>query len=67
MATVQKCPVCGKRLTQAEYDKALGLWKDKQEHIRHLEAERRSLKKKELRFRREAERRDRNPRSEKRS
>ena len=27
-----KCPVCGKPLTEGEYDKALGLWKDKQEH-----------------------------------
>lgn len=38
-----KCPVCGKPLTQSEYDKALGLWKEKQEHIKHLEAEQRRL------------------------
>jgi hypothetical protein len=38
-----KCPVCGKPLTQEEYDKALGLWKDKQEHIKHLEAEQKKL------------------------
>lgn len=38
-----KCPVCGKPLTQDEYDKALGLWKDKQEHIKHLEAEQKKL------------------------
>lgn len=45
--TVEKkfrCPVCGKPLTEAEYDKALGLWKEKQAHIQHLEAERRKLK-----------------------
>lgn len=34
-----KCPVCGKTLTQKEYDRALGLWKEKQEHIKHLEVE----------------------------
>lgn len=39
-----KCPVCGKPLTQKEYDQALGLWKEKQEHIKHLEAEQRKLK-----------------------
>lgn len=56
-----KCPVCGKPLTQAEYDKALGLWKDKQEHIKHLEEEqkklkeeRRKLKTKELEYKRQA-------------
>ena len=44
MAKKMKCPVCGKPLTEAEYDKALGLWKDKQEHIKHLEDEQRKLK-----------------------
>ncbi len=39
-----KCPVCGKPLTEKEYDKALGLWKEKQEHIRHLEEEQKKLK-----------------------
>jgi hypothetical protein len=39
-----KCPVCNKPLTQTEYDKALGLWKDKQEHIQHLEEEQKRLK-----------------------
>jgi len=39
-----KCPVCGKPLTQNEYDKALGLWEEKQQHIHHLEAERRKLR-----------------------
>lgn len=39
-----KCPVCGKPLTESEYDKALGLWKDKQEHIKHLESEQKKLK-----------------------
>ncbi len=40
-----KCPVCGKPLTQAEYDRALGLWKHKQQHIKHLEAQREELEK----------------------
>jgi len=44
MANKLKCPVCGKPLTQNEYDKALGLWKDKQEHIKHLESEQKKLK-----------------------
>jgi hypothetical protein len=39
-----KCPVCGKPLTQIEYDRALGLWKEKQEHIKHLETEQKKLK-----------------------
>ncbi|GER79114.1 MAG: hypothetical protein DPW21_00710 [Anaerolineae bacterium] len=38
------CPVCGKPLTQTEYDKALGLWDEKQKHIKHLEAEQKKLK-----------------------
>lgn len=42
-----KCPVCGKPLTQQEYDKALGLWKDKQEHIKHLLQEQKNLKEQE--------------------
>ena len=42
-----KCPVCGKPLSEAEYDKALGLWKGKQEHIQHLEKERKKLQEKE--------------------
>ena len=42
------CPVCGKSLTQDEYDKALGLWKDKQQHIKHLEAEHKKLKQLEI-------------------
>jgi len=39
-----KCPVCGKPLTQNEYDKALGLWDEKQKHIHQLETERQKLK-----------------------
>jgi len=39
-----KCPVCGKPLTQEEYDKALGIWKAKHEEIKHLEKERADLK-----------------------
>jgi len=39
------CPVCGKPLTQIEYDKALGLWDKKQEHIKHLEDEQKKFKK----------------------
>jgi hypothetical protein len=38
------CPVCKKPLTQAEYDKALGLWDEKQEHIKHLEIEQKKLR-----------------------
>jgi len=47
MVNSLKCPVCGKPLTEVEYDKALGLWKDKQEHIKHLEAEQKKLKEQE--------------------
>lgn len=50
MAKSLECPVCGKSLTQQEYDKALGLWEDKQEHIKHLEAEKKRLKRQELLF-----------------
>lgn len=46
MSETLKCPVCRKPLTQTEYDQALGLWKDKQEHIKHLEQERREFKRK---------------------
>jgi hypothetical protein len=45
-----KCPVCDKPLTQEEYDKALGLWKDKQVHIKHLEAERKQLREEKRRY-----------------
>jgi hypothetical protein len=48
MAIKRKCPVCGKPLTEQEFDKALGLWKDKQEHIKHLEAEQKKLMQQEL-------------------
>jgi len=44
----QKCPVCGKPLSQDEYDKALGIWKEKHEEIKHLEKERADLKAKEV-------------------
>ncbi|MBI4548992.1 MAG: DUF2130 domain-containing protein [Ignavibacteriae bacterium] len=59
MVNLLKCPVCGKPLTEVEYDKALGLWKDKQEHIKHLEAEQKKLKEQERLNRKklEAERR----------
>ena len=43
-STSLTCPVCGKPLTQIEYDKALGLWDEKQEHIKHLETEQRKLR-----------------------
>lgn len=49
-----RCPVCRKPLTQAEYDKALGLWKHKQEHIEHLEEQSRKLKQKELAIKQQA-------------
>jgi len=41
----QKCPVCGKALTQEEYDKALGIWDAKHAQIKHLEREQAELKK----------------------
>ncbi|AFH48939.1 Hypothetical protein IALB_1228 [Ignavibacterium album JCM 16511] len=44
------CPVCGKPLTQEEYDKALGLWKEKQEHIKHLEAEQKKFKEQQKQY-----------------
>lgn len=47
MDRLLKCPVCNKPLTELEYDKALGLWKDKQEHIKHLESEQKKLKEQE--------------------
>lgn len=54
------CPVCGKPLTQSEYDRALGLWKHKQEHIQHLEEERTKLKKQELALKRAAQQQEKN-------
>lgn len=47
MARILKCPICNKPLTEEEYDKALGLWKDKQEHIKHLEVEQKKLREQE--------------------
>lgn len=44
-----RCPVCGKPLTQQEYDKALGLWERKQEHIEHLKEEQRMLREQQKR------------------
>jgi len=35
MAAGLKCPVCGKPLTRKEFDKALGLWEEKQQHRLH--------------------------------
>ncbi len=55
----RKCPVCGKPLTQIEFDRALGLWKDKQEHIHDLEKERRELRRQGLELKRASEKRDR--------
>ncbi len=55
MPELRKCPVCGKPLTEAEYDKALGLWKEKQEHIKHLEEEQKKLKEKEKAFKKTLE------------
>lgn len=54
-----RCPVCKKPLTQAEYDQALGLWRHKQEHIRHPEAERAKLHRKELLLQEQATQRER--------
>jgi len=51
-----KCPVCGKPLTRIEYDRALGLWKEKQEHIKHLEAEQRKLRENQKRLEEERKR-----------
>lgn len=44
-----RCPVCGTPLSQEKYDKALGLWEQKQEHIEHLKEEQRRLKEQEKR------------------
>ncbi len=38
------CPVCGKPLTSIEYYQALGLWEEKQKHIKHLEVEQEKLR-----------------------
>ena len=38
------CPVCGKPLIRTEYEKALGLWDEKQKHIKHLETEQKKLR-----------------------
>jgi hypothetical protein len=54
MSKLQKCPVCSKPLTVEEYDKALGLWKEKQEHIKHLQAERKRLREQERVFQQKA-------------
>jgi hypothetical protein len=54
MRKLQKCPVCSKPLTVEEYDKALGLWKEKQEHIKHLEAERKRLREQERLYQQKA-------------
>ena len=59
MTNTLKCPVCGKTLTQAEYDKALGIWKDKQEHIKHLENEQEKLKRKEFLLKQRAKKQER--------
>jgi len=50
-----KCPVCGKSLSQAEYDKALGLWDKKQEHIQHLEVQQKQLEEQARRDRKKVE------------
>ena len=34
-----RCPVCKKPLTKKEYDKALGIWEERQEHFEHEKAE----------------------------
>lgn len=54
MSEALKCPVCRKPLTQSEYDEALGLWKDKQKHIEHLEEQSRRLKQREISIRKQA-------------
>jgi len=41
---LKKCPVCGKNLTNEEYDKALGIWDTKHEQIKHLQTEQENLK-----------------------
>lgn len=50
-----KCPVCGKPLTQTEYVKALGLWEEQQQHIKHLKDEQKKLKEKEKSIKRSLE------------
>lgn len=58
MSETLRCPVCRKPLTQAEYDKALGLWKHKQEHIKHLEQESKEFKQKEQALKKQARQRE---------
>ena len=58
MAKKLKCPVCGKPLTQIEFDRALGLWKDKQEHIHDLEKEKKELRRQGLELSRTSARRE---------
>ncbi len=50
-----KCPVCGKPLTQTEYVKALGLWEEQQQHIKHLKDEQKKLREKEKSIKRSLE------------
>ncbi len=50
-----RCPVCGKPLTRTEYEQALGLWEEKQKHIKHLEAERKTLQQERLKLKRQAQ------------
>lgn len=45
-----KCPVCGTALSQTEFDKALGLWQDKQKHIKHLQDESKKLREEKKQF-----------------
>ena len=54
--TLLKCPVCHKPLSQDEYDKALGLWKTKEEHIHRLEIERRQVEAERKRYAAQAQR-----------
>lgn len=51
-----KCPVCGKPLTKSEYENALGIWDEKQKHIKHMEVERKKYRQERLRFRRQENR-----------
>lgn len=37
--TVLRCPVCKKPLTKKEYEKALGIWEERQQHFDHKERE----------------------------
>ena len=59
-----KCPVCKTPLSQKSYENALGLWKERRKHLKHLEADlqkrydRKSVKLKQMEVKLKARLRD---------